>query len=147
MKSCIKERRGRVGILKGKINQNFWNQTKNTKIIIKIWRNDAIWCYSRNVPTKECLPWQHNDSHRFQASSREYSYISYFCFAWFLYELQMSYKSKVESLFSSLILQLGNTWRFRTAIRRQSNRVLDYNLMFKATSLSENFEHKTALLL
>lgn len=35
MKSCIKERRGRVEILKGKINQNFWNQTKNTKIIIK----------------------------------------------------------------------------------------------------------------
>ena len=35
MKSCIKERRGRVEILKGKINQNVWNQTKNTKIIIK----------------------------------------------------------------------------------------------------------------
>ena len=35
MKSCIKEKRGRVEILKGKINQNFWIKTKNTKIIIK----------------------------------------------------------------------------------------------------------------
>ena len=73
MKSCIKERRGRVGILKGKINQNFWNQTKNTKIILKNlkkWRHLVL---LKKRSYQRMLAMATYDSHRFQASSREYS--------------------------------------------------------------------------